>query len=376
MLLVIGGGIGGMTTALAVAQAGFDVHVVEQSPEFGEIGAGIQLAPNALRVLDRLGLLPALDEVWVRPHNIVFRHTDTGKHLGTIDLGPAFHRHFGQPYVVLHRGDLLDTLLGACRDNPRITLEAGREVVDVREDGQTWFADGTGLRADGVVGADGLWSRTRALVSDDEPICSAYVAYRGTAPATESDVDDEVIWIGPGKHIVQYPIRRGELRNQVAVFRSSRYGPGSEDWGTPDELLEAFATSCAPVRAAIEGIPTGRRWPMYDRLPIDTWTKGRVTLLGDAAHPMLQYLAQGACQAIEDADCLARHLSEEDGAIDAAFAGYQAERITRTAQVQTVARAWGEIWHADDLIIPALRDRVFARRATDDYTDLTWLYQR
>lgn len=376
MLLVIGGGIGGMTTALAVAKAGLDVHVVEQSPEFGEIGAGIQLAPNAMRVLERLGLLPALDEVCVRPRNLVFRHADTGKHLGTVDLGPAFRRHFGQSYVVLHRGDLLDALLAACRANPRITLESGREVVDIRENGEVSFADGTRLRADGVVGADGLWSRTRALVSDDEPICSAYVAYRGTAPVTEAEMDDEVIWIGPGKHLVQYPIRRGELHNQVAVFRSRRYRLGTDDWGTPDELVEAFATSCAAVRAAIEVIPTGRRWPMYDRLPIDNWTKGRVTLLGDAAHPMLQYLAQGACQAIEDAACLARHLSEQDGGIDEAFAGYQAERAGRTAQVQTIARAWGEVWHADDLIIPALRDRVFARRAADDYTDLAWLYQR
>jgi salicylate hydroxylase len=375
VLLIIGGGIGGMTTALAVAQAGLDVHMVEQSPEFGEIGAGIQLAPNAMRILGRLGLLSALDEVCVRPRNLIFMHADTGRRLGTIDFGPAFRRHFGQSYAVLHRGDLLEVLLAACRANPRITLESGREVVDVREDGKVRFADGTSLRCEGVVGADGLWSRTRALVSDDQPICSEYVAYRGALPVTHADADDELIWIGPGKHLVQYPIRKGELYNQVAVFRSRRYRPGTDDWGTPDELAEAFATSCAPVRAAIDAIPTSRRWPMYDRLPIGNWTKGRVTLLGDAAHPMLQYLAQGACQAIEDAECLARHLSKQDGDIDEAFAGYQAERLDRTAQVQTVARAWGEVWHADDLIVPALRDRVFSRRSADDYTDLDWLYQ-
>ena len=374
MLLIIGGGIGGMTTALAVAQAGFDVHVVEQSPEFSEIGAGIQLAPNAMRVLERLGLLPALEEVCVQPRNLVFMHADTGRRLGTVDFGPSFRRHFGQSYTVLHRGDLLEVLLAACRTHPRITLETAREVVGVREDGEVRFADGTRLVGDGVVGADGLWSRTRALVSNDRPHCSQYVAYRGALPVTV-DVHDELIWIGPGKHLVQYPIRQGHLYNQVAVFRSHRYRADTDDWGTPDELIEAFATSCAPVRTAIEAMPTDRRWPMYDRLPIDNWTKGRVTLLGDAAHPMLQYLAQGACQAIEDAECLARHLTKQDGDIAEAFAGYQADRIGRTAQVQTIARAWGDVWHADDLIVPALRDRVLSRRSADDYTDLNWLYQ-
>jgi salicylate hydroxylase len=379
MLLIIGGGIGGMTTALAVAQAGFDVHVVEQSPEFGEIGAGIQLAPNATRILERLGLRPALDAVSVQPRNVVFMHADTGKRLGAVDLGPAFRRHYGQPYTVLHRGDLLEVLLAACRANPRITLETGREVVTVREDGEVLFADGTHYRCEGVVGADGLWSRTRRLISDDEPICSQYVAYRGALPmdaiTLPVEQDDEIIWIGPDKHLVQYPIRRGELYNQVAVFRSDRFRSGTDDWGNAEELAEAFAPSCEVVRAAVALFPTDRRWPMYDRLPITVWTKGRVTLLGDAAHPMLQYLAQGACQAIEDAECLARHLAKQNGDVVEAFAGYQVERVPRTGQVQTVARAWGETWHADDLVIPALRDRVFSHRAADDYTDLDWLYQ-
>ncbi|MFD1538960.1 FAD-dependent monooxygenase [Nonomuraea guangzhouensis] len=376
MFLIIGGGIGGMTTALALAQAGFDVHVAEQAPRFGEIGAGIQLAPNAMRILERLGLRPTLDEVSVQPRNLVFMHADTGKRLGVVDLGPAFRRHFGQAYTVLHRGDLLEVLLAACRANPRITLETGREMVAVSADGEVRFADGTLYRCDGVVGADGLWSRTRKLICDDEPICAQYVAYRGTLPTTSAvEQDDEVIWIGPDKHLVQYPIRRGELYNQVAVFRSRRFRPGTDDWGTPEELTEAFAASCEEVRSSVALMPTDRRWPMYDRLPIATWTKGRVTLLGDAAHPMLQYLAQGACQAIEDAACLARHLAKHGGDVAEAFAGYQAERGPRTGQVQTVARAWGEIWHAGDLVIPALRDRVFARRAADDYTDLDWLYQ-
>ena len=215
-----------------------------------------------------------------------------------------------------------------------------------------------------------------------------FVAYRGALPFSEAapparedvpaEPDDEIIWIGPGKHLVQYPIRRSELYNQVAVFRSLRYCAEAEltdSWGTPGELDEAFAGSCDQVRAAAARIGRDRRWVMYDREPLDNWTCGRITLLGDAAHPMVQYLAQGACQAIEDADCLARQLAACDGDADKAFAAYQAERIPRTARVQRAARTWGRIWHDSGPVVPLLRDRIFAQREADDYADLDWLYQ-
>ncbi|MFC3577470.1 FAD-dependent monooxygenase [Streptomyces yaanensis] len=385
-LLIIGGGIGGMATGLALAQAGFEVHIVEQAPEFAEIGAGIQLAPNAMRILDSLGVLDAIDEVAVRPRNLVFMHADTGKHLTTIDFGAAFRERYGQSYSVLHRGDLLDVLLAACREHPKVTLENNRQVVDIEDHTTTavvHFSDGESYRTDALIGADGLKSRTRQLLSDDRPITDAYVAYRGALPmnqiALPVEQDDEIIWIGPNRHLVQYPIRRGELYNQVAVFRSSQYTPEIEhtdQWGGPDELEQAFATSCEQVRASVKMFNTSRRWPMYDREPLDNWTRGRITLLGDAAHPMFQYLAQGACQAIEDAECLARQLTKHSGDIDEAFAAYQAERIPRTALVQRVARGWGQVWHAENgSTISALRDRVFGRRSADDYTDLDWLYQ-
>ncbi|MFD4603031.1 FAD-dependent monooxygenase [Streptomyces sp. NPDC058464] len=384
-LLIIGGGIGGMATGLALAQAGFEAHIVEQAPEFTEIGAGIQLAPNALRVLDSLGVLEAVNAVAVRPRNLVFLHADTGRHLTTIDFGSAFRERYGQPYSVLHRGDLLDVLLTACREHPKVTLENNRQVVDI-EDHTTSavvrFADGDSYRTDALVGADGLWSRTRQLLSDDRPVADTYVAYRGALPMSGISVpvepDDEIIWIGPHKHLVQYPIRRGELYNQVAVFRSPRYSPEIEltdQWGVPEELDQAFATSCEQVRASVGMFNRDRRWVMYDREPLDNWTLGRITLLGDAAHPMVQYLAQGACQAIEDAECLARQMTKHSGDIDGAFAAYQAERMPRTALVQRVARGWGQVWHDDGTVISALRDRVFGRRSADDYTDLDWLYE-
>ncbi|POM23172.1 3-hydroxybenzoate 6-hydroxylase 1 [Actinomadura rubteroloni] len=384
-ILIIGGGIGGMAAALALARAGFPAHVVEQAPEFTEIGAGLQLAPNALRVLEGLGVMPALDEVAVKPRNLVFMHADTGEHLTTIDFGKPFRRRYGQSYTVMHRNDLLDVLLSACRDHDLVTLENNRQVEDVQDLGGgalVRFADGDTYRCGAVVGADGLWSRTRRLLADDRPIADTYVAYRGALPVAEItapvEADDEIIWIGPHKHLVQYPIRRGELYNQVAVFRSRRYTPEDEftdRWGVPAELDEHFASSCEPVKAAISLFNRDRRWVMYDREPLDNWTRGRVTLLGDAAHPMVQYLAQGACQAIEDAGCLARQFAAHGGDVDKAFAAYQAERIPRSALVQRVARGWGRVWHDNGDVIPVLRDRLFARRSPDDYTDLDWLYQ-
>ncbi|MFF7987267.1 FAD-dependent monooxygenase [Streptomyces sp. NPDC007901] len=384
-LLIIGGGIGGMATGLALARAGFETHIVEQAQEFTEIGAGIQLAPNALRVLESLGVLDAVSDVAVRPRNLVFLHADTGRHMTTIDFGAAFLERYGQSYSVLHRGDLLDVLLAACREHPKVTLENNRQVVDI-EDHTTAavvrFADGDSYRTDALIGADGLRSRARLLLSEDRPFTEAYVAYRGALPMSEISVpvepDDEIIWLGANRHLVQYPIRRGELYNQVAVFRSPNYTPEIEhtdQWGGPDELDAAFATSCEQVRTSVRMFNRSRRWPLYDREPLANWTRGRITLLGDAAHPMFQYLAQGACQAIEDAECLARQMAEHNGDIDKAFAAYQAERIPRTALVQRVARGWGHVWHAEGDVIEALRDRLFRLRSADDYTDLDWLYQ-
>lgn len=391
-ILIIGGGIGGMTAALALARAGCTAHIVERSPEFGEIGAGIQLAPNALRILDGLGVLPELAELAVHLRHLVLMHAETGRHLTTVDFGEPFERRYGYPYTVMHRGDLLTVLHQACRADDRITLEASRDVTELSDDGGTArvrFADGASYECGAVVGADGLWSTARTLISADRPVCQEFVAYRGALPARDDAMptggngvpagpDDEIIWIGPGKHLVQYPIRRGELVNQVAVFGSRSYSREAEltdRWGTPAELDQAFAPCCDPVRAGVALISRDRRWVMYDREPLDNWTTGRITLLGDAAHPMVQYLAQGACQAIEDAGCLARQFTRYDGDPTKAFASYQAERIPRTALIQRSARIWGQIWHDDGPVIPLLRDRILARRGPDDYTDLDWLYQ-
>ncbi|MBO8163493.1 MAG: FAD-dependent monooxygenase [Brevibacillus sp.] len=381
--LIVGGGIGGLAAALGVAETGRSVHVLEQAKEFGEIGAGIQLAPNATAVLDKFGVLEAIREYAVFPKRLVLMDAFSGKELSALDLGGSFRERYGYPYLVLHRSDLHKVLLDACRANGRITLLTDQMVEHVEnlgEKARVVCHDGTTYLTEAVIGADGLWSKTRRLFSDDKPVCSQYVAYRGTIPMSEitphADLDDVIMWIGPHLHLVQYPVRRKELYNQVVVFKSFRYKEDSDDWGTPDELDEHFGACCPPVRNAVTYIQRQRRWPMYDREPIDNWTSGRITLLGDAAHPMLQYLAQGGCQALEDAACLTEMLRLHDTDVEKAFLAYQQERIPRTATVQRSARVWGDIIHADDPIAILLRNTIMEQRSPEDISHVDWLYSR
>ncbi len=378
-VLVAGGGIGGLTAALALARAGLWVRVLERAHEFADLGAGLQMAPNASRVLDRLGVLDRVIEAGVPPRRLVFRNAVSGRDLSAIDVGPGFRRRYGAPYVVLHRSDLLNILVGACAE-AGAALIPDAEVATIAEDGDgvdVTCADGTGYRGRAVIVADGLHSRLRRLFVDDDPVCSGFAAYRGTVEVSElarhSGLEDVVAWIGPGLHLVQYPLRAGTLYNQVAVFRSRRYAAGEADWGGPDELDGAFAGCCDRVREALGSLWRDRHWPMYDRPPMDRWARGRVALLGDAAHPMLQYLAQGACQAIEDADVLADARARPGVPVPAALAEYARRRAPQALRVQRTARLWGDIWHVDG-VAAILRDELFTRVAPDDYRYTDWLY--
>ena len=384
-ILVIGGGIGGLTAALALARGGHRVRVLEKAARFAELGAGLQLGPNATRVLDGLGVLGPVLEAGVRPRRLLLRSALTAAELTGLDLGEPFLARYGAPYVVMHRTDLLATLHDACLA-AGVGLHAGqdvRTVTDGADAATAECADGRRYQGAVVIAADGLHSGVRARFSADRPVCSGFAAYRGTARVEEvtgrSELDEVVAWIGPDLHFVQYPLRAGQVYNQVAVFRSPRYaaqpGLGDGEWGGPEELDEAFRGCCPQVREATGFLWRDRWWPMYDREPLDGWTRGRVALLGDAAHPMLQYLAQGACQAIEDADALARALAACPGPnlVGRALAGYQAERAPHAARVQRTARTWGDIWHVGG-VAALLRDELFRRRPADDYSYTDWLY--
>jgi 3-hydroxybenzoate 6-monooxygenase len=378
--LVVGGGIGGLAAALALSRQGMAVCVLEQAAEFGEIGAGIQLAPNALRMLERLGIADRVLADAFFPRRAVLLDAVSGERLTGLDFGVKFRETYGHPYIVMHRSDLLAALLDACRASPLVALRNDRRVEELEQDAGGVLVRCTGgvaYRARAVVGADGVWSTVRRFtVGDDQLVCSRDVAYRGTAtPEAVPDHGglDVVWWAGPKMHLIQYPIRRGELLNQVAVFTSDRYRPGSEDWGTPDELKERFAGKHRHVRAGLALIGRDRRWLLYDREPADNWTRGRVTLLGDAAHPMLQYLAQGACMALEDAVCLADSMAAHGGDPAGAFPAYQRERIPRTAKAQRWARGMGELVHLDGMGA-LVRNALLRGRADDDFGYVDWLY--
>jgi 3-hydroxybenzoate 6-monooxygenase len=386
-IVIVGGGIGGLTAALMLSRSGLRVRVLERADEFAEVGAGLQLAPNATRLLRSYGLLDDVLDTSVRPRRLVAMNALTGRQLTAVELEQA-ERRYGAPYIVLHRHDLLEVILRHCRKEPTLTLETAKDVTAVEDRGDhvdVACRDGSTYPAEVAIGADGLDSTVRSLVVDDELQPTGYVAYRGAVPVDAVDrrvaLDEVVVWMGPGMHLVQYALRRGELYNQVAVFRSEEYRQGREDWGSPEELDRVFSAACEPVRVALPSLLRNRRWPMHDRLPAPRWSTGRVTLLGDAAHPMLQYLAQGACQAIQDGAALARELSRVHGragawpteAVQAALCGYEGRRVAQASRVQRTARAWGDIWHVDGLAM-ILRDEVFQLRAVDDFRRIDWLW--
>jgi salicylate hydroxylase len=385
-IAVVGGGIGGLAAALATARAGHQVTLVERAARFGEIGAGLQLAPNASLALEELGVLAAVQRTAVTPPRLVMMDALTGDQVTALDLrSAAYTERFTHPYLVTHRTDLHAALLAACQDHPAVTLRTGHTVTSAEQDASgvhLHFArTATKLTADAVVAADGLHSRLRqALVGDGEPVCSRYVAYRGTLPtgrmtgrmSQHAASEAVMVWAGPRMHLVQYPVRRGELYNQVAVFESDHYTPDSDDWGTEAELEERFAGACDAVRDALPLVARDRRWPLYDRLPVDDWVHGRIVLLGDAAHPMLQYLAQGACQALEDAVALGQALGRFTDPADA-FAAYTAQRRERAARIQTDARRFGELCHLEGMGA-TLRNVLLSSRRPEDFDDISWVW--
>jgi len=383
-VIVVGGGIGGLSAAFALTRKGLRVRVLERSAEFGEVGAGIQLAPNCTRILGAYGLLEEAKALGVQPASMVMKDALDGTVLTSLDLKDV-ERRYGSPYLVIHRSDLHGLFLKACQ-NAGVDLRTSQQVTEYEntvpgstgEGARVRLADGGVQTAPLVVAADGLHSVARAQLVGDEPVNSAYVAYRGAVPMekvrehniSESDV---VVYVGPGCHFVQYPLRGGDIFNQVAVFESPRAKAGGEDWGTPDELDAAFAHTTENVRKGLPLMWRDRWWRMFDRDPITTWVYGRIGLLGDAAHPPLQYIAQGAIMAIEDGYVLAEQLAANPGDWDKALAAYQAVRPEHCRRVVTTSRAWGDLWHLNGEKRQR-RNEILRARDPRDYRFVDWLY--
>ena len=381
-ILIAGGGIGGLATALVLARDGHPVTVLEQAASFGEIGAGIQLGPNIFRMFAWLGLTEAVSKVSFFPPGLAMNDVCTGERIVRVPLGDMARATYGFPYAVIYRADLHQVFYDACAAQENLTLRTGAKLESFEQSDNSvrvHLAGGEVVQGVALIGADGIWSKVReVVVGDGKPRVSGHIAYRAVLKREDVPAhlwsDDVLLWGGEKTHLVHYPLRRGELFNLVAVFHSNKYDEGWNTFGDTAELTERFSRACPQVQELLGKIETWKMWVLCDREPVKNWTDRRVTLLGDAAHPMLQYLAQGAGQAIEDAVVLREALRFTHGDVPQAFQKYQQARYLRTGRVQLTARFYGDIYHAAG-VQRELRNQLFqSEKESAGFAGLQWMY--
>jgi 3-hydroxybenzoate 6-monooxygenase len=380
-LLVAGGGIGGIAAALALVRQGFDVKVLEQAPQLGEIGAGIQLGPNGFAAFDALGIGERARARAVYTDFMVMHDAIDEHRVGHIPTGEAFRARFGNPYAVIHRADVHLSLLEGARQTGRVEVATATTVDSVQQDDKgVTVIDAKGGRHRGIalIGADGVKSAVRKQYVGDEARVSGHVVYRAVIEKKDFPADLQwnaaSIWVGPNCHLVHYPLRGGEQYNVVVTFHSRDKEEWSVREGSAEEVLSYFEGICPRARQLIELPKDWKRWATADREPIAQWTYGRVTLLGDAAHPTLQYLAQGACMAMEDAVTLGEALRVNDRNFARSFDHYQRSRVARTARVVLSAREMGRIFHAKG-VERLVRNELWKDRSPERFYDaMEWLY--
>jgi len=374
-VLVVGGGIGGITCMLALRQRGVDAQLFEQAAAFGQVGAGIQVSSNAARILLKLGLGPALKKVATYPEARDYRGWDTGERLYYTQLGQKAEAHFGSPYYAAHRAELLDVLLSKL-DEYGVRLGSRVECVDQDNEGVTLtLADGTTAQGDILVGADGIHSTVRAqLLGKESPRYTGNVAWRGLVPAervAQLNLGSVVgVWMGPNRSIVQYYVSAGRTFNWIGISRSPQ--PARESWlaeGKIEDALSEYVGWHSTIRTIIAATPKVLRQALYDREPLPDWQVGRIVLLGDAAHPMLPFYAQGGAQSIEDAYVLAGCIAEGQDRPLAALARFVKMRLPRTAWMQGLARREEELYQSNDAAtIKARNERMRVSRTPETAT--------
>jgi salicylate hydroxylase len=380
-VIVAGGGIGGLAAALALVRQGFNVQVLEQAPEIGEIGAGIQLGPNAFHAFDALGVGDKARGRAVYTDYMVMHDALDEYQVGKIPTGEAFIKRFGNPYAVIHRVDVHKSLLEGAVETGKVEFITNTRVERVEQDetGVTAFcANGKTYKGQALIGAEGGKSVVRQQYVNDPARVTGHVVYR--AVVEKEDFPEDLrwnaasIWVGPNCHLVHYPLRGGEQYNVVVTFHSRN----KEEWGVTDgnkeEVESYFQGICPRARQLIELPKTWKRWATADRDPIDTWVFGRAAILGDAAHPTTQYLAQGACMAMEDAVTLGEALRVHHNDWTKALALYQKSRVARTARIVLSAREMGRLYHAKGVERLVRNDLWKGRTPERFYDAVEWLY--
>ena len=382
-ILVAGGGIGGLATALGLAQKGFRTTVLERASAFGEIGAGIQLGPNAFHAFDYLGIGDAARGMAVYVDKLRLMDAITAEDICAIDLTEPFRRRFGNPYAVVHRGDLHGVFLRACQADPLIELRTGCGVAGYEQDGSSVtvrLSSGGTVEGSVLVGADGLWSRVRQqVVGDGAPRVTGHTTYRSVIPAGQMPEDlrwnAATLWAGPKCHIVHYPLSGWKVFNLVVTYHNDAPEPVAGKPVTEEEVLDGFRHVHPRAQDIIRHGTDWKMWVLCDRDPVENWVDGRVAVLGDAAHPTLQYMAQGACMAMEDAVALSHEVAARPGDPEAALRAYCRRRVLRTARVQLLSREVGQHIYHPAGAHAALRNAVMSAKTDADWYDtLAWLY--
>lgn len=381
-IIIAGGGIGGLAAACGLAQKGIPSIIVEQAAQLGEIGAGIQLGPNAFHCFDTLGVGAAARATAVYIDALRLMDAQTAQDITTIPLDAPFREFFGNPYAVVHRADMHGVLLKYCEDSPLVDIRTNHKVVGYDQDGTEvalLLKERDPIKGRALIGAEGLNSPIRGqMVGDGAPRISGHTTYRSVIPTEQMPEDlrwnAATLWAGPKCHIVHYPLKGGTAFNLVVTYHRDLQEAISGRPVTKDEVAQGFEHIHPKARQIIEHGDNWKLWVLCDRDPISTWVDGRVALLGDAAHPMLQYFAQGACMAMEDAVALA-HCLDSNSDLDAALLQYQQMRVVRTARVQMNSRLIGEHIYHPDGAQAEVRNHIMRGMSPEDwYNQLNWLY--
>ena len=382
-IIVVGGGIGGLAVAMGLAQKGIHSIVLERSSQLGEIGAGIQLGPNAFHAFDYLGVGDTARRMAVYIDDLILMDALTGQQITRIPLQKAFRRRFRNPYAVVHRSDLHDVFLNACRTHESVEIRASSGVVRYEQDSTSVSAvleSGEQVKGRALIGADGLWSTIRdQVVGDGPPRVSGHTTYRSVIRTEQ--MPEEIrwnaatLWAGPKCHIVHYPLKGGDAYNLVATYHNDAPEPVAGKSVSHEQVREGFTHISPIAQQVIDRGVDWKLWVLCDRDPVMNWVDNRVCLLGDAAHPMLQYFAQGACMAMEDAVCLAAEMENHRDDVKRAFVAYNERRVLRTSRVQLQSRAIGDHIYHPSGAHAALRNAVMKARTADDWYDqIDWLY--